>query len=144
MSGVDFFDSNVFVYVLDNSSPAKQAIARRLLAQAHEQRSGVISFQVVQETLHVLTQKFRVVAREVDRHSFLNNVLVPLWQVMPSADLYTCTLNVQQTYGFAFYDSLIVAAALEAGCTRLLTEDMQHGQRIEKKLTITNPFLAAA
>ena len=42
-------------------------------------------------------------------------------------------------FGFSFYDSLIVAAALEAGCTRLYSEDLQHGQRIQN-LTIENPF----
>jgi predicted nucleic acid-binding protein len=43
-------------------------------------------------------------------------------------------------YGFHFYDSLIVAAALEAGCSRLFSEDLQHGQRIDG-LTVENPFL---
>ena len=42
--------------------------------------------------------------------------------------------------GFAFYDALIVAAALEAGCGTLLTEDMQDGRTVEGRLTIRNPF----
>ena len=45
-------------------------------------------------------------------------------------------------HGFSFYDSLIVASALEAGCVRLYSEDMQHGQRVEQ-LTIVNPFAAS-
>ena len=140
MSGVDFLDSNVFVYAVDNASPAKQAVALRLLKQAHTHQSGVISFQVVQETLHVLRRKFRVVANPPDTHDFLRNVLAPLWRVQPSAALYARALDVQERHQFSFYDALIVAAALEAGCPRLLSEDLQHGQRIEG-LTIKNPFL---
>ena len=140
MSGVDFLDSNVFVYSVDNASPAKQAVALKLLEQAHTHQSAVISFQVVQETLHVLRRKFRVVAKAPDAHDFLRNVLAPLWRVQPSAALYARALDVQERYQFGFYDGLIVAAALEAGCTRLLSEDLQHGQRIEG-LTIKNPFL---
>ena len=140
MSGVDFLDSNVFVYSVDNASPAKQAVSLRLLKQAHTHQSAVISFQVVQETLHVLRRKFRVVAKPPDAHDFLRNVLAPLWRVQPSAALYARALDLLERYQFSFYDSLIVAAALEAGCTRLLSEDLQHGQRIEG-LTIKNPFL---
>ena len=140
MRGVDFLDSNVFVYAVDNASPAKQAVALRLLKQAHTHQSAVISFQVVQETLHVLRRKFRVVANPPDTHDFLRNVLAPLWRVQPSAALYARALDVQERHQFSFYDALIVAAALEAGCPRLLSEDLQHGQRIEG-LTIKNPFL---
>lgn len=56
-----------------------------------------------------------------------------------SAALYQRALDVQSRWRFGFYDSLIVASALSANCTRLLTEDLQHGQRIEQ-LTVENPF----
>ena len=141
MSGADFFDSNVFVYLVDDADPAKQGVAGRLVHEAHLHQSAVISFQVVQETLHVLSRKFRVVANPVDARDFLRNVLAPLWRVQPSAALYARTLDVQERYRFSFYDSLIVAAALEAGCARLLSEDLQHGQLIDG-LTIENPFRA--
>ncbi len=139
MSGVDFLDSNVFVYAVDNTSPAKQAVALRLLKQAHTHQSAVISFQVVQETLHVLRRKFRVVANPHDTHDFLRHVLAPLWRIQPSVALYARALDVQERYQFSFDDALIVAAALEAGCPRLLSEDLQDGQQIEG-LTIENPF----
>ena len=60
---------------------------------------------------------------------------------MPSERLYSRALRLQSRYRYRFYDSLIVAAALEAGCTRLLSEDLQTGHRIEA-LTIVNPFEA--
>lgn len=47
-------------------------------------------------------------------------------------------------YGFAFYDAVIVASALEAGCTTLMSEDMQDGLVVEARLTVRNPFLQPA
>ena len=70
---------------------------------------------------------------------FMDDILRPLWQINPSPELYLRTLGLRERYGFSFYDSLIVAAALQAGCTRLYSEDMQHGQQI-RGLTIQNPF----
>jgi predicted nucleic acid-binding protein len=58
---------------------------------------------------------------------------------MPSRGLYEQALNIQGRYGYGFYDSLIIAAALEAACSRLISEDFQDGQRIEG-LRIVNPF----
>ena len=49
-------------------------------------------------------------------------------------------LDITGRYGFSWFDSLIIASALEAECDTLYTEDLQHGQVIEDKLTITNPF----
>lgn len=140
MSGADFLDSNVFIYLFDDADPRKQAIAERLVTAALATDSARISYQVVQETLHVLTRKMPKRATPEMAQTFLRRSLLPLWRVMPSAALYTRTLELQSSFGFSFYDSLIVAAALESGCTRLYSEDLQHGQRIEG-LTIENPFL---
>jgi predicted nucleic acid-binding protein len=140
MSGADFFDTNVLVYMVDRRDPKKQAIAQSLVGDALAAGSGVISFQVVQETLHALTRKARQVLPAVDAAELLDAVLVPLWTVQPSARLYGKALQVQAKQGFSFYDSLIVAAALEAGCKRLYSEDLQHGQRVGT-LRIENPFL---
>lgn len=60
-------------------------------------------------------------------------------QVVPSAALYHRAVEIHQRWKFSFYDSLIIAAALTAGCTRLLTEDLPHGQQIET-LTVQDPF----
>ena len=74
-----------------------------------------------------------------DAGRFFDRFLEPLWTVMPSASLYLRAFSIRARYRYGFYDSLIIAAALEAGCRRLLTEDMQAGQTIEG-LTIENPF----
>lgn len=140
MSG-DFLDTNVIVYLFDETAPDKSATARLIVSSALDDGSGVVSFQVVQEVLNVLTRKLRVVARAADARDFLRETLMPMWTVQPSAGLYARALDLKERIDIAFYDGLIVAAALEAGCRRLLTEDLQHGQRIDG-LRIENPFRA--
>ncbi len=136
---VDFFDSNVLVYLFDDVSLEKQRIAHDLIRSAIASDTGAISYQVIQETLNVITSKLNPRVPQHEAHHFLDHILVPLWRIMPSSALYERALSIQARYQFGFYDSLIVAAALDAGCTRLYTEDMQHGQQIET-LTVTNPF----
>jgi len=137
----DFFDSNVFVYLFDEVAHEKRRAAETLIRKALDTKSACISFQVVQETLNVLTRKLAAPVTPADAQRFLQRMLVPLWRVMPSQKLFADAIGLQGRLGFGFYDSLIVAAALEAGCTRLLTEDLQDGQRIEG-LRIENPFKA--
>jgi predicted nucleic acid-binding protein len=139
MSG-DFLDTNVFVYLFDETDERKRAVANNIVQEALASRSGQISHHVVQETLNVLTRKLASPMSPQDAQRFLDQVLAPLWQVMPSFNFYRQGLEIQARYRFSFYDSLIVAAALESGCTRLLSEDLQQGQRIEG-LTIVNPFV---
>jgi len=74
-----------------------------------------------------------------DATRYLATTLEPLWRVQPSAGLFRAALALQARYKFGFYDSLIVAAALSAGCVRLYSEDLQHGQQIEG-LIIEDPF----
>ena len=137
---VDFLDSNVFVYLFDDTDDHKRSTAERLVSQALETNDACISFQVVQETLNVLTRKLKPAVPLANALRFLGAVLQPLWRVMPSNALYQRGLELQARYALSFYDALIVAAALEAGCKRLYSEDMQHGMRIEK-LAVINPFL---
>lgn len=74
-----------------------------------------------------------------DAKRFMEQVLAPLWKVSPSSALYHRGLDIQARYRYGFYDSLIVAAAFDAGYTRLYSEDLQDGQRIEG-LALENPF----
>lgn len=140
MSAADFLDTNILVYAVDLDSPDKRAVAQKLVTRALAEQTGIISFQVVQETLQALTRKSRVVATSDDTQDFLVNVLTPLWKVQPSTAIYTRALRIQSARRFSFYDSLILGAALESGCKRLLTEDLQHGQQVDG-LRIENPFL---
>ncbi|SEF39750.1 PIN domain-containing protein [Nitrosomonas ureae] len=135
----EFIDTNIFIYLFDETDDRKRAIANQLIQQALETRGACISYQVIQETLNVVTCKLPSPMSAGNAQRFLEQVLIPLWQVMPAPPLYQRSLVLQQRYGFSFYDALIVAAALESGCIRLYTEDLQHGQKIDG-LLIENPF----
>lgn len=133
----EFLDSNVFIYLFDETDDHKRGVAERLVQRALAGGTGVISFQVVQETLNVMTR--RLGASTQDARKFLDNVLLPLWRVAPSPALYASALDVRDRYGFGFYDALIVAAAIDHGCARLWSEDLQHGQRVVG-VEVVNPF----
>ncbi len=137
MSVENFLDTNVLVYFLDETDIRKHRIASELVHRSVEDETGCVSYQVVQETINVMIRKLDATPERIQ--AFLDDTLQLLWRVGASSDLYKRGVTLQARYGFSFYDSLIVAAALEADCARLYTEDMQHGQKIDG-LTIENPF----
>lgn len=140
MAARTFFDTNIFIYQLDVGDARKQAVADGLVREALRTQDGCISYQVAQECLNVMTNKARVALSAAEAQAYLDAVLAPLLQVGFSADLFKRALDLRERWRFSFYDALIVAAALTAGCTRLFIEDLQHGQKVEQ-LTIVNPFL---
>lgn len=139
MSAENFIDTNVFIYQLEAADVRKFDIAERIIRDGVATGSACISFQVVQECLNTVLRKAEIPLDAAATRIYLDTVLAPLLRVTASLALYRHGLDVQARYGFSFYDALIVAAALEAGCTCLYSEDLQHGQRIEH-LTIENPF----
>lgn len=134
MSGKTFLDTNIVVYLYSGDEPEKRAAALALI----EQNNSVVSTQVLSELANTLSRKFGlsydVVAQAVAEVRDACTV-VP---VMP--DTIAQALALAQKYRYSYYDSLILAAALSAGCETLATEDMKHGQSIDGALTIRNPF----
>lgn len=139
MSVDRFIDTNILIYHVDDSDEQKHAVATRIIRVALETGNACISYQVAQEFLNAGLRKASVPLDHARAANYLKTVLTPLWHVMPSHQLFQRGLEIQERYRFSFYDSLIVAAALEADCKTLYSEDLQHGQRIEG-LTIENPF----
>jgi predicted nucleic acid-binding protein len=139
MSVDRFIDTNVFIYQLDTRDPRKHAIADRIVGEALARDNACISFQVIQECLNTVLRKAEITLDAAAARLYVDTVLAPLDRVASSIELYRSALHLQQRWKFSFYDSLIVAAALEAGCKHLLSEDLQHGQRIGT-LRIENPF----
>ena len=139
MSAESFIDTNVFVYQLERLDVRKADIADDLIEHGIDTQTACISFQVVQECLNTATRKAHLQLGTQDMRRYLETVLAPLLRVQPSLRLYRASLEIRSRYRFAYYDSLIVAAALDAGCATLYSEDLQDGQRIEG-LTIVNPF----
>src|SRR5438874_1976389 len=121
----DFLDSNVILYCFDVDE-AKRRVAGPLVASAVN-ADARISFQVVQEVLYVLMRRAGPGEGEDEAGRVLSEVLWPLCRIMPSEALYRRGFAIRARYGYGFYDALIIAAALEAGCDRLLSEDFQAG-----------------
>jgi predicted nucleic acid-binding protein len=136
---VDFIDSNVFVYLFDDTDPQRRKTARTIVEKGIATGSSVVSFQVIQEVLNVTTHKMARPLTGGDAIAFIDTILSPMWRVYPSAELYRRAVEIKVRYQLSFYDSLIVGAALEAGCSRLLTEDLQDGQSFGS-LRVVNPF----
>lgn len=138
--GLFFLDTNVFVYSFDSSAPAKQQTARQLVQTALRGQRGVISTQVVQEFLNLALRKFRQPMTVSDARDYLRSVLIPLCQHYPSTAFYDRALLLKEETGYSWYDTLIVTAAVEAGCASLFSEDLQSG-RVVRGVTIRNPFV---
>ena len=85
-------------------------------------------------------RKFQVPLKAIDAEVYLKQIMSPICEIYPSSELYISTLLISAQTQYSFYDSLIIAAAIEANCKILYTEDMQHEQTIGK-LRITNPFV---
>ncbi len=131
-----FLDTNILIYAYSKDEIAKQNVANSML-EVHGENI-VISKQVVNELVNVLLKKFKLSSAAIE------NAILELDTFFPIADFDLKTqikaLHLKERYNFQYYDALIVATALENGCTILLSEDMQHQQIIESTLTIINPF----
>jgi predicted nucleic acid-binding protein len=140
MSGRFFLDTNIFVYSFDQSAAAKSKRAAQLIREALTTQKGVISYQVVQEFFNVALRRFSQPMQAADAELYLSTVFRPLLGVHSSPALFAEALHLQAQSGLLWYDSLIVAAAIQARCDLLFTEDLQHGQRFGA-LQVRNPFL---
>ncbi len=138
MSDVSMLDTNVVIYLFDSRNTEKQAIAERLVSTGLKEGTHIISPQVVQEALNVALSKLGFTPD--DAHALLKRTLMPLCKLVSPALLYERALSVRSRYQYSFYDSLIIAAALELGCKMLYSEDLQHQQKIDR-LRIVNPFV---
>jgi len=140
MSDRFFLDTNIFVYSFDRSSPAKAQRAAQLIHEALTTQKGVISYQVVQEFFNVALRRFSQPMQAADAEQYLNTVFRPLLGMHSSQALFAEALHLHAQSGSSWYDSLVVASAMQARCDLLFTEDLQHGQRFGD-LQARNPFL---
>ena len=126
-----FLDTNVLVYAV--SADPRHDRAQELLADG-----GTVSVQVLNELVNVLRRKLQRSWAEIEA------ALTDLGAVLGNPVQLTLAIHqnarwLARDHGFAFHDALIIAAALNAGCDTLLTEDMQDGRQVAG-LTIVNPF----
>lgn len=131
-----FVDTNIWLYSLvqrDDDDRHRQA-ADFLLQMVRP----VINSQVIREICSNLIKKSRMPEDQL-------SILIRGWYqdcevITSNASQHLLASQIRKSHSFSYWDSLIVAAALDAGCTTLFSEDMQHGQKIEGYLDIINPF----
>jgi predicted nucleic acid-binding protein len=132
-----FIDTNILVYTDDADSPEKSRLAIDLVENAMRTNLGVISTQVLQEYFVAATHKLNVDITIAKRRTQLFSRMHVI-QVTPE-DVISA-INLVQLHNLSFWDSLILHAAGKAGCSVLLTEDMNHDQIIDG-IRIENPFI---
>ncbi len=133
MNARGFFDTNVLVYLVG------QQDERTALAEALVAGGGVVSVQVLNELAAVARRKLGLNWEEVGEALAALRVLCPS-PVPLTIETHEAGLRIAAQYQLHIYDALVVAAALEARCTTLYSEDLQDGQVIDGCLTIRNPF----
>lgn len=133
MSVKAFVDTNVLIFAAIKNDPRSER-AEELLA-----RGGVISVQILNEFVSVARRRYQMPWKELRAALQWIRILCPD-PVPITVDTHDEALRIAGRYGYQIYDSLVIASALEAECDVLYSEDLQHGQRIEAKLTVRNPF----
>jgi predicted nucleic acid-binding protein len=132
-----FVDTNIIVYAWETDALEKHHIANNLLKTELSDADKYISAQVLNE-LYAVLSKHRV------PHQKIAKFIVELQEGMYVSPLTAATVNdsllLKEKYRYSWWDSLILASALESGCVTVYSEDMQDGQLIENQLTIKNPF----
>jgi predicted nucleic acid-binding protein len=137
MTAHEFFDTNILLYSQVDECQAKKDIAKSLLADKIVSGEPYISVQVSNEFVVNALRKGKSLT-EVQKivEQFLKSFHVLSITKHTSMDAF----RISSRYQFSFWDSLIVASALEAGCTTLYTEDLQDGQIVDGILVVRNPF----
>lgn len=136
MPGKVFVDSNIWIYSLIQSGDdgRHQQAVDFLIELDHP----VINSQVIREICSNLKKKTSMPEEHLCAliHGWYQDCNV----VHSNASQHLLASRLRNSHSFSYWDSLIVAAALDANCGILFSEDMQHGQVIDGKLTILNPF----
>jgi predicted nucleic acid-binding protein len=128
-----FLDSNIILYLMGED------VSRIEKVETLMQQQPIISTQVVNEVVNVCLRKFSL---PVEKTFALANGLLDNCEVVPvDTAIVRSAMNIFLTHKISHWDSLIVAAALQAECKTLYTEDGQHNQIIEKQLRLLNPFV---
>jgi predicted nucleic acid-binding protein len=133
VSGAEsFFDTSVLLYLLSSAAEKADRVEEILEAP------GIISVQVLNEFTAVAYRKLAMPLADI------REVLETVRNICRTEPLtvedHDRAVQIMERYKFSFYDSVIVASALRAGCETLYTEDLQHRQIIDRQLTVINPF----
>ena len=134
-----FVDTNILVYAEDLDAGEKHDMAVRLVTELWESGEGVLSIQVLQELFVTLTRKLPRPVPAAKTRKIVEQYLT--WTVVDnSGPLLLGAIDLASRSRIAFWDALIVHAAQQSGCGRLMTEDMSHGQKFGN-VRVLSPFV---
>jgi predicted nucleic acid-binding protein len=126
------------VYAEDRDAKSKHDVAGELVAELWESRDGVVSVQVLQELYVTVTRKLKKPLPSAKALDIVEEYLT--WTVIENTGrLLTDAIALQQTARLSFWDALVIQAAVQGGCERLYSEDLNAGQRFGA-LVVVNPF----
>ncbi len=137
MSGKAFIDTNLFIYAHDIDSASKHDIAKRILQELWNTRTGVLSTQVLQEFYVNVTRKIAKPLSKATARGIVNSYVI--WCIETTAAEVSAAFRIEDEARIGFWDALIVAAAVKAGADRILSEDLNAGQTISG-VRVENPF----
>lgn len=138
MSAKAFVDTNILVYAHDPGSCAKHERAKALVARLWDERSGVVSTQVLQELYVNLRKVAKRPISQAEAKQLLADYLT--WEVVVNdGESILGALELEERYQISFWDAMIVQAANAAGVENLYSEDLNHGQRYGTVIAV-NPF----
>lgn len=141
MSASVFVDTNVLVYARDAAAPEKQERAARWIEHLWRTRTGRLSYQVLHEYYVTVTTKLQPGMTPVQGRDDVRALLA--WApATPSRERLEAAWQLQDRFSVSWWDAQIIAAAQQIGCSVLLTEDLQHGQRFGD-VEVRSPFLAS-
>lgn len=133
-----FVDTNILVYAEDRNTKTKHEAARDLIIELWEDREGVLSIQVLQEFYVTVTRKLKKPLSVAKAHEIVREYLT--WTVIENTGrLLSAALDLHQSAQLSFWDAMVVQAAIEAGCDKLYSEDLNAGQRFGSMIVV-NPF----
>jgi predicted nucleic acid-binding protein len=138
-----FVDTNILLYARDTRDQRKQAAAQAWLEHLARARQGRISTQVLFEFYAAATHSGKLSLPTAKARADVE-ALAHWCPVASDATLWREAWRLADRYGFSWWDSLIVAAAVSAGCGTLLSEDFQDGMAIGPNLTVVNPLVPGA
>jgi predicted nucleic acid-binding protein len=131
-----FIDTNIWIYLFDSNNHHKQEASQKFI-EAHF-NNIVLSTQVLNELYNVLSKKLKL------NHQKIKDIII---KIVANFDISPITtievfkaIEIKEKFGYSYWDSLILASAIENNCGVLVSEDMQHKFRIESDLQIINPF----
>jgi predicted nucleic acid-binding protein len=134
-----FVDTNVFVYAYSDDDIQKHNTAKKLLQNDLSENIIVVSVQILNEFYSVMSKsklshkEITLYVREIAKQTFVKSITIETVELC---------LRIREKYQFSWWDSLVLASALEQECSVLDSEDLQHGQVIENSLEIINPFVS--